>query len=242
MAEKKNQLLHVPSKRTRAEVSAVCSGKKRKAIATKENENLPPAKKRRRIRHIGTQRPVQSWYRYNPVSVDWQRRACQQLGLRFVCDNRTTPGGPDVRLNHPASMHEVDGDGNCLFSSLCYIITGSVNQHLLLRRLIVEYMRSTEACMRLLANHIDYEFVTIDEYIEASRMDRDGSWGTTAEIITLAHMLGVNIVSYNSDDLQYQVVSPGILDFDAYPEDNSRPSMYLMFVNGNHFNVMLSQE
>ena len=73
-------------------------------------------------------------------------------------------------------------------------------------------------------------------------MDRDGSWGTTAEVITLAHMLGVNIVSYNSDQLQYQVYSPGIIDFDAYQEYNSRPSMYIMFVNGNHFNVMMSQE
>ena len=90
--------------------------------------------------------------------------------------------------------------------------------------------------MRLLANHIEHEFVTINEYIEGSRMD------CTAEVITLAHMLGVNIVSYNSDQLQYQVYSPGIIDFDAYQEDNSWPSMYIMFVNGNHFNVMLSQK
>ena len=66
------------------------------------------------------------------------------------------------------------------------------------------------------ANHIDHEFVTIDEYIEGSRMDRDGTWGTTAEMITLALMLGVNIVSYNSDQLQYQVYSPGVIDFDAH--------------------------
>ena len=147
------------------------------------------------------------------MSVDWQQRACQQLGLQFVCDNRTTPGGPDVRLTHPASVHEVDGDGNCLFRALCYIITGSDDQHLLLRRRIVEYIRSTDLCLRLLANHIEHEFVTIDEYIEGSRMDRDGSWGTTAEVITLALMLGVNIVSYSSDQLQYQLYDPGIIDF-----------------------------
>ena len=237
-----------PSKKKRAHVdvhvvSAVSSGKKRKAIVTEDDGNLPTVKKRRpRRRRADTRPPVQSWYRYNPVSVDWQRWASQQLELHFVCDNRTTPGGPDVRLNHPASMRRVSGDGNCLFCALCYIITGSDGQHLLLRRRIIEHMRSNELCMRLLANHIEHEFVTIDEYIEGSRMDRDGSWGTTAEVITLAHMLGVNIVSYNSDQLQYQVYSPGIIDFDAYEEDNSRPSMYIMFVNGNHFNVMMSQE
>ena len=62
--------------------------------------------------------------------------------------------------------------------------------------------------MRLLANHIEHR---LDEYIEGSRMDHDGLWGTTAEVITLAHMLIVKIVSYNSDQLQYQVYSPGII-------------------------------
>ena len=63
------------------------------------------------------------------------------------------------------------------------------------------------------------------------------SWGDNI----LAHMLGVNIVSYNSDQLQYLVYSPGVIDFNAYQEVNWGPSMYLMFLNGTHFNVMLSQ-
>ena len=150
------------------------------------------------------------------MSVEWQHWVCQQLELQCVCDNGTTPGGPDVRLNHPASVRKVSGDGNCSFRALCYIITGSDEQHLLLRKRILQYMRSNELCLRLLANHIDHEFVAIDEYIEGTRMDRDRSWGTTAEVITLAHILGVNIVSYNSDQLQYQVYSPGVIDFKTY--------------------------
>ena len=27
-------------------------------------------------------------YRYNPVSVEWQRQVCWELGLRFVCANK----------------------------------------------------------------------------------------------------------------------------------------------------------
>ena len=37
--------------------------------------------------------------------------------------------------------------------------------------------------------------MTIDEYIKGSRVDRDGSWGTAAEVITLAHTSGVNIAT-----------------------------------------------
>ena len=96
--------------------------------------------------------------------------------------------------------------------------------------------------MRLLANHIEKQLVTIDEYIEGRRMYRDGSWGTTSEMITCAHMLEVNIVSYNSDQIQYQLYNPGIIDFETFREDYSMPTMYIVFVDGNHFNVMLSQE
>ena len=44
--------------------------------------------------------------------------------------------------------------------------------------------------MTLLVNYIDE--VTIEEYIEASHMDQDDAWGTTAEMLVLAHMLEAN--------------------------------------------------
>ena len=35
---------------------------------------------------------------------------------------------------------------------------------------------------------------------------------------------------------------PGVIDYEAYGEDKSRPTLYLIFTDGNHFNVMLLQE
>ena len=147
---------------------------------------VAPEKMRRTSSHVDTRPDVPSRYRYNPVSVEWQHRVCQQLGLCFVCANKTTTGGPDV---HPASVHKVRGDGNCLFCALCYIIRGSERQHFKLRSLIVEHLRSNEACMRLLGNYIGEPFT---EYIEDSQMDQTGMWGTTTEMLALAHMLEVN--------------------------------------------------
>ena len=106
---------------------------------------------------------IQSRYRYNPVSEAWQHRVCQHLGLHFVCANKCTPGGPNIRLRHPMSLHKARGDGNCLFHALCYVIT----QHFKLRSLTVEHLRSTEACMRLLTNE-----PKIEHYIAHSRMDQ----------------------------------------------------------------------
>ena len=143
-------------------------------------------------------------------------------GLCFVHAKRRTTGGPDAKLKHPASVKKTTGDGNCLFRALCYIITGSVREHFKLGSLIVEHMRSTEACMTLLVNYIK---VIIEEYTEASHMDQDGAWGTTAEMLLLARMLEANRASYNSDDKRYQVYSLGVIDYEAYGEDNSRYSL-----------------
>ena len=95
--------------------------------------------------------------------------------------------------------------------------------------------------MALLAGHIDYDVVTIDEYIEHSHMDRNYTWGSHTEMIVLAHMAGVNIASYNTLVRDYDFLSPGLIDINVYPEDNSRPTIYITYT-GNHFNVVLSQD
>ena len=69
-------------------------------------------------------------------------------------------------------------------------------------------MQSTDLCTGLLANHIEHEFVTIDEYIEGSRMDRDGSWGTTAEAITILYHItqiscSINCITQESLSLKH---------------------------------------
>ena len=196
-------------------------GTQRKAESVNEDKQLPPTKRSRTSHH--TPPEIQSWYRYNPVSEVWQRQVC-------------TPGGPNVRLRHPMSLHKVRGDGNCLLHALCYVITGSERQPFKLHSLIVEHLRSTEACMRLLTNYIVES--TIEHYIAHSCMDQRGIWCSTTEILVIAHLLGINIASYNSADMVYQVLSPGVIDFEAFQEDYFRPTIY----TGNHLDVVQSQE
>ena len=116
-----------------------------------------------------------SRYRYNPVTTDWQRQACQQLGLELVRENGITLGGPNVALCLPTCVHRVRGDGNCLFYCLCYIRTGSIREHLTLRSLIVQHFRTHIGCWS--PNFIDQD-QSIDEYIERTRIDQPGVWGS----------------------------------------------------------------
>ena len=176
-------------------------------------------------------------FRFNPVSEEWQRRVCQELGLRFVCANACDEGGPNVKLKHPTFGHRIIGDGNCLFRAFSYIITGAEDQHFELRCRIVERLRSVGH--RLLV--VDIHEPTVQQYIANSRVDRQGAWGTWVEMMVLANMVGANVYSYRIQNDYYEIASPGYIDPAAYPQDYGRQSMYILYT-GNHFNVVLSQE
>ena len=55
----------------------------------------------------------------------------------------------------------------------------------------------------------------------------------------LAHMVGVNVASFNTDDEHYHVLSPGVINCEEYPQADP---IYVAFAHGNHFHVVLSQE
>ena len=56
------------------------------------------------------------------------------------------PGGPDVVLSQPdlCYLRSVQGDGNCLFHALSYVVTGSEAQQMEVREGITSYMLSIE--------------------------------------------------------------------------------------------------
>ena len=65
---------------------------------------------------ISQQRTVWHDLRFYPVNEEWQRQACNILGLQFVavsnCDSHR--GGPDTILTRPdcRSLKTITGDGN----------------------------------------------------------------------------------------------------------------------------------
>ena len=71
-------------------------------------------------------------------------------------------------------------------------------------------------------------------------MDRNGTWGGTVEFVVLAHLVGVNVASYNTTNNTYHLFGPAVIDYDRFPQDFSRATLYIIY-NGNHFDVVLGQ-
>ena len=203
-----------------------------------------------------------SHFKYNPVDVEWQLRVCRLLGLGFCGPNRITPGGPNAPLANPVGFKNIRGDGNCMFRSLSFIITGSEDQHMHVRRAIIRHMRDIsnvlwESQISPLLNNLRSigevsvgnnqspnadHMAGINQYIAATRMDHDKTWGSEVEIMVLAHLLDTAVYSYDTARGWNRYTPANVYgQFDVSTRVNSQMAMYVRY-NINHYDVVTSVE
>ena len=203
-----------------------------------------------------------SHFKYNPVDVEWQLRVCRLLGLGFCGPNRITPGSPNAPLANPVGFKNIRGDGNCMFRSLSFIITGSEDQHMHVRRAIIRHMRDIgnvlwESQISPLLNNLRSigevsvgnnqspnadHMAGINQYIAATRMDHDKTWGSEVEIMVLAHLLDTAVYSYDTARGWNRYTPANVYgQFDVSTRVNSQMAMYVHY-NINHYDVVTSVE
>ena len=107
------------------------------------------------------------------------------------------------------------------------------------RRQIVRHL-TTDRCWRLLENYLSTDN-TIEEYVQRTRMARNGVWGTNIEMLAFCNLAGVNIASYNNEDGTYHYYGPAVIDPEVFDHDDSRPTIHLAYTGGDHFNVIVTQ-
>ena len=175
--------------------------------------------------------------KFHPVDEHWQQTVCDIMGLHFHGKNRVRPGGPNIPLTPPdmRTVKHIKGDGNCLFRALAYIITGSEEQHMAVRRAILQHI--IHIAHFIIGHHV-VEYASIQEYIADKNMDQEYAWGTDIEMLILAHLLQTPIMSYSVQHRSWQRYAPH--DVDRTLTDNIlQTSMYLVHAC-NHFEVACS--
>lgn len=128
-------------------------------------------------------------FSFNPVDQNAQRFMCSLVNLPLVLPHATKV--PKI-LTKPATLHNILGDGNCLFRALSYVITGRQVYHSVVRYKILDHMRTIE---NQLLPHMN---MSLSNYIQSSGMGREGVWGTDIEIFAAASLLSTDIYVYGS--------------------------------------------
>ena len=182
-------------------------------------------------RHVVNESQQISWpmFRYFPISTEWQNNKCTELGLQFVGPSYTHRGSGNTILTRPdkRSIKKIFGDG---FRSLSYVLTGSEDQHYLVRSLICNHM--VNIAPRLLS-HI-YPHESVHDYITSTGMERNSVWGTDVEIFTFANICQINVYTFSTEHDTWQLHSPTISIVNA---NTSIESVYL-YHSSDHYTVV----
>ena len=144
-----------------------------------------------------------------PIDSKWQKEKCKILNLTFISgilfENQSSIKNIDIRCLAPCKEKRIAPDGNCLFSSLSYILTGNDRSHKEIRVLLLEHMKGLyrDICTRYCNSHYDLlpenRCHSVDDYISKSRMDSNGSWGTDMEIFLAAQILKMDIFVFRDN-------------------------------------------
>ena len=172
-------------------------------------------------------------FRFHPIDEAWQRAACRRIGVNFVTKCDLGEGGPNVPLTHPRRCKPIRGDGNCLFRFFSYLITGTERQHAQVRQAILDHLRLIE---RWMLPHFSDRGLSATAYIEGTYMDRNGTWGSDVEILTLARMLNTCVYVYDPEYRSWDRYGPHSVDR-TLSSDITDMSMFIRHPP-DHFDVV----
>ena len=79
------------------------------------------------------------------------------------------------------NVHTVDGDGNCFFRSISYLLLGSEAKHDVVRSAVCNYIIQPENWYKLKV-YIDGDITSDKEYVRKSEMHVWGKWATHVEL------------------------------------------------------------
>jgi hypothetical protein len=132
-------------------------------------------------------------FAFVPPSIKWQKETCLKWGLSFEAKASLRRHAASHRAtSHPIKIHQVGGDGNCLFRAVAYWLTGSENQYATVRAIICHNIKHTPAAILKLKNQ-----ETGAQYLARTKMRRDAVWGTTDELFAASRAFSVTVASWS---------------------------------------------
>ena len=167
-----------------------------------------------------------------PITNSTRRNICPFFGLFDV--NGVLRQMPDYKLGGtgqgvkpPTKCFVINGDGNCYFRAVSFILTGVEKYHFVVRQAICDFIAIHYDDLNLfLAKYKDGE-----AYLKDTKMRENSTWGTELEIIATATMAKRDVIVYNHTGyLRYQ---------NPFAQKQSIECFFIDNRAGGHFNVIL---
>lgn len=131
-------------------------------------------------------------------------------------------------------IHQIAGDGNCLFRAVSHQIYGKDSKHLDLRKQCVNHMRQYKDRFKLFC---ETDFNTYLNHMQLSR-----TWGTEMEIRALEEITDKLICIYASDSKKIEPLKTHFDDMSLFDGSVEQSAPILLSFHGhNHYNSIYNE-
>ena len=181
--------------------------------------------------------PKSEYIPWLPVDLTWQKAASGAFSIPsnvMIIPSMFQQGyNTPLDAHKPGLVKPVKGDGNCLFRSFSYVITGSEEHHLDIRHWVCEYIN-------LYREKIE-KFSGKQNYVSVSKMAKPGVWGTDIEIMAVGSILDTNVYTYTKHGSSqcWLKLSKSALGTPSLIRNKSDRQIYL-YHSGSHFEPTVS--
>ena len=162
-------------------------------------------------------------YLFLPPDEKWQKEICNELAIPFkkVSSLQGRTNYPIFTPHaNPTRVKLIEGDGNCLFRALGYVVSGSEDCHMQIR----------DSICNLIEEKGDVD------YLKRTKMRQDKVWGTTGEIFAASELFQIPIFTYHKVGNRFtwsQHRGPKVTK-----NHNYKHAIFLENRSGIHFNVV----
>ena len=96
---------------------------------------------------------------------------------------------------HPSRVKEIEGNGNCLFNSMSYVLSSSEKFNWKIRQELCKYIEENWKKVGCLGGVLN-KYKSGEDYVRKKEMRVDRKWGGSIEMCALACLTGYDMVTY----------------------------------------------
>jgi hypothetical protein len=133
---------------------------------------------------------------FNPLSQNFCTRICKAHGFKVSKSRPKYHNVGAICTGEPSSVVRMAPDGNCFFRSIAYILCGDQDQHATVRAVITKFIAENSTKLVKFLTHKGKAFTKGDEYLSATGMENDRTWGTDCEIMATAYITKRDVVVF----------------------------------------------
>ena len=139
--------------------------------------------------------PIPSRYIFIPLGTKIRRRLAPIFGINQLGPLPNYTGILRICEGDPSRVQEIEGNGNCLFNSMSYVLSSSEKFNWKIRQKLCDYIEENWKKVARLGGILNM-YKSGKEYLEAKKMRVDKKWDGSIEMCALACLTGYDVVTF----------------------------------------------